>query len=376
MRSLALISSQAFSLINFRGPLIAELTKRGVHVYALAPDYNQSYMQQVQLLGAKPIKYSLSRAGLNPLKDISDALRLILLLRSLSPEVTLSYFIKPVIFGSVASWLAGVRGRYSIIEGLGYVYVDDPHRKSFKRSLLRRLTSCAYRIALRMNKRVFFLNGEDAAEFKRLRIVVPEQVVRLNGIGIDLDKYQFTNPVKSPVVFLFMARMLKDKGVYEFVEAARMVSTTRSKGTRFILLGGTDANPASVSKSELQTWAEEGIVEWLGNKDDVRPWIAQSSVFVLPSYYREGLPRSTQEAMAMGRPVITTDSVGCRETVEEGLNGFLVPVRDAPAIARAMIRFIEAPELIEKMGLESRKLAEQRFDVHRINGEIINALGL
>lgn len=375
MRSLALISSQAFSLVNFRGPLIAALAGRGVHVYALAPDYNAAYMHQVESLGAEPIPYSLSRAGLNPLKDISDAVRLMLLLHKLKPDISLSYFIKPVIFGSLASRVAGVKSCYSIIEGLGYVFVDDKGNKTFKASSLRKLVSCAYRAALRMNKNVFFLNDEDIAEFKRLRIVSPEQVIRLDGIGVDLNRFQFATPVKSPVVFLFMARMLKDKGVFEFVEAAKIVRATHPRGVRFLLLGGTDANPASVSEPTLKTLAEEGIVEWVGNKDDVRPWIAQSSVFVLPSY-REGLPRSTQEAMAMGRPVITTDSVGCRDTVEEGLNGFLVPVRDAPAIARAMMRFIETPELIEKMGFESRRLAEQRFDVHRINEKVMKALGI
>jgi len=169
--------------------------------------------------------------------------------------------------------------------------------------------------------------------------------------------------------------MLKEKGVYDFVEAARRVRK-RYPAARFVLVGGGDQNPGSVTEAELGAWVAEGLVEWPGQVDDVRPWLARASVFVLPSYYREGLPRGSQEALAMGLPVITTDWVGCRETVKDGVNGFLVPVRDSNALARAMIRFIESPGLIGRMGLEGRRIAEERFDAHVINRRIMEVLGL
>jgi glycosyltransferase involved in cell wall biosynthesis len=169
--------------------------------------------------------------------------------------------------------------------------------------------------------------------------------------------------------------MLKEKGIFDFVEAARLVRESYA-GARFLIVGGTDQNPESIKESQLHAWVAEGILAWTGHVNDVRPWLAKSSVFVLPSYYREGLPRGNQEAMAMGRPIITTDWVGCRETVKDGVNGFLVPIREPKAVAQAMIRFIEAPELIEKMGLEGRRMAEERFDVHTINKQIMEVLGL
>jgi glycosyltransferase involved in cell wall biosynthesis len=173
---------------------------------------------------------------------------------------------------------------------------------------------------------------------------------------------------------MLMARLLREKGIYEYVEAARAVRQQHPHA-RFLLLGGTDPNPGALTREEVAAWVAEGVVEWLGHVDNVRPWIASTSVYVLPSY-REGKPRSTQEAMAMSRPVITTDAPGCRDTVIEGVNGFLVPVRDSAALADAMMRFIDQPELIPRMGRESRRIAEERFDVHRINRVMLVEMGI
>ena len=175
----------------------------------------------------------------------------------------------------------------------------------------------------------------------------------------------------QPVTFLLAARLLREKGIVEYAEAARLVKARHSE-VRFVLLGGLDPNPGGLSQAEVQAWAAEGLLEWPGHVA-VKPWLTKTSVFVLPSY-REGVPRSTQEAMAMGRPVITTDAPGCRETVDEGVNGFLVPVRDVPALADAMLRFVQNPSLIESMGRESRRLAEMHFDVRKINAQLLKIL--
>ena len=237
------------------------------------------------------------------------------------------------------------------------------------------IVSILYRAAFRICDRVFFQNDEDAAHFIASGSLSPEKVVRVNGTGVDLARYALVPPVRKPVTFLLMARLLREKGICEYAAAARQVRA-RHPEARFVLLGGLDPNPGGLARDEVEVWVREGVLEWPGAVDDVRPWIAQASVYVLPSYYREGVPRSTQEAMAMGRPVITTDNVGCRETVVDGVNGFLVPVRDVDALVAAMEHFIAEPALIESMGRESRRLAEERFDIHRINAVMLEAMGI
>ncbi len=373
--SLALISSQAFSLVNFRGPLISALVARGTQVYALAPDFDEVLRKRVEALGAVPVDYSISRAGLNPLRDLVDLLVLARLLRRLRPEATLAYFIKPVIYGSLAAWMARVPNRYSLVTGLGFVFARDPQAHGIRRAMLRSVVGRLYGFALSRNRKVVFQNEDDIETLIGSGLVERRKVALVPGTGVDLSHYAVAPPVKHPPVFVMVARMLREKGVCEFVEAARKVKA-RCPEARFVLVGGTDPNPGSVTLAELQAWVSEGAVEWSGQVVDVRPWLRQASVFVLPSYYREGVPRGNQEAMAMGRPVITTDWIGCRDTVVDGINGFLVPVRDVVALDEAMQRFIDDPELIARMGSEGRRIAEARFDVHDLNGRLLAEIGL
>ena len=351
----AFITSQAFSVSNFRGPLIKDLVSRGIEVLAIAPDYDEETRASVNALGAVPIDCSFSRTGMNPFSDGLDTLRLAMLLRRLKPDLTLVYFIKPVIFGTLAAWLAGVPRRVAMIEGLGYVFTSSTSREPMRRKVLRSLVSRLYRFALARAEKIFFLNSDDIDQFVGADLVQESKVINLGGIGVDLAEWPFMEPVTQPVTFLLAARLLREKGIVEYVEAARLVKT-RHPEIRFVLLGGIDPNPGSLGQLEVKAWVAEGLVEWPGHVA-VKPWLAQTSVYVLPSYYREGVPRSTQEAMAMGRAVITTDSPGCRETVQEGVNGFLVPVRDVSALANAMLQFVETPGLIETMGLASRRMA-------------------
>jgi glycosyltransferase involved in cell wall biosynthesis len=368
----ALITSQAFSLSNFRGPLISVLVAKGIEVLAIAPDYDESTRASVRAFGAVPIDCSFSRTGINPIHDGLNTLRLALLLRHLRPDVTLCYFIKPVIFGTVAAWLASVPRRVAMIEGLGYVFTDSGKRQPLLRKLLRSLVSTLYRFALARAHKIIFLNSDDINEFVSAGLVQEAKVIKLGGIGVDLADWPLTKPFNQPITFLLVARLLREKGILEYVEAARLVKSHYPE-VRFVLLGGLDTNPGSLGQSEVQAWVTEGLLEWPGHVA-VKPWLVQASVFVLPSY-REGVPRSTQEAMAMGRAVITTNAPGCRETVDEGVNGILVPVRDVPALANAMLRFVETPALIATLGLESRRLAEERFDVCKINARLLTILG-
>ena len=371
MKILAIISSQAFSLINFRGSLIKELVDSNILVYALAPDYDDMLRKKIVQLGANPVDYSLIRTGMNPFRDLRDMFYLSILLYRLNPDVVLGYFIKPVVYGTLAAWISRVPRRIAMIEGLGYVFTPSGMTFSWRRKLLRSSVSLLYRIALTKAHRVIFLNRDDIAQFIGDGVVDKVKVAHLGGIGVDLNEWPFTTAFIKPITFLLAARLLREKGIMEYAEAARQVKALHPE-TRFVLLGALDENPGGLAEREVRAWVNAGLLEWPGHVA-VQPWLAKASVYVLPSY-REGLPRSTQEAMAMGRPVITTDVPGCRETVDDNVNGFVVPARNIDALVQAMLMFIKQPELILSMGLESRQIAENRFDVRKINAEILKIL--
>ena len=371
---LGLITSQAFSLHNFRASLIREWVARGIHVVALAPDYDAASRRAVAELGAEPVEFRMDRASIRPLHDARDLLALARLLRRLRLDATFAYFIKPVIYGTLAARFAGVGYRFAMIEGAGYVFSESGSVAPGSSRWLRRAVTLMYRTALRGADTVFFLNADDVELFLEQRMVAPGQAVLLGGIGVELDHFAPAPPVLTPVTFLLAARLLAHKGVYQFVEAARRIRG-QHPGVRFVLLGSPDLNPASVSERQLRDWHAEGVVEWQAHVSDVRPWLAQASVFVLPSWYREGVPRGIQEAMAMGRPVVTTDMPGCRDTVEQSVNGFLVPPRDTDALVSVLNRFISEPELVVEMGRASRERAEALFDVRRANRLLLRSMG-
>jgi glycosyltransferase involved in cell wall biosynthesis len=374
VRSVAIITSIAFSMANFRGPLIRRMVSKGITVYALAPDYDEQTRAAVRALGAAPVDISLERTGLHPARDLADMVRLAGTLRRLRPDLVFGYFIKPVIYGTLAARLAGIQRRYALVAGLGYVFTPDGSRDSAKRQILRSVASTLYRVAFRLCDRVFLQNSDDLEVLCSRGLLPRDKAVLISGSGVDLARFQPAQSIVSPVTFVLVARLLREKGIVEYVDAARRIKESESD-VRFLLLGDVDSNPGGLKREDVERWVAEGVIEWPGQVPDVRTWLAQSSVFVLPSY-REGKPRSTQEAMAMALPVITTDAPGCRDTVEEGINGFKVPVRDARALEAAMRRFIDAPELIAQMGQASRVLAERLFDVHRINDAMLDAMRL
>lgn len=371
MTKLVLITSHAPSLTNFRGPLIKALSDKGVKVFALAPNFDAASRASVENFGGIPVDCPISRTGMNPVLDALNFWRLSKIIKKINPDITLGYFIKPVIFGTLASWWAGVPKRFAMIEGLGYVFTPSNKRLSFKRRLLKRVVMWLYRIALNRANRVIFLNPDDMREFISNNLLKSSKSFILGGIGVDLEKWKKSPPTSSPITFLLIARLLREKGINEYASAARIVMH-RHPQARFLLLGGLDDNPGAITNADVLRWVDEGILEWYGHVP-VRPWLEQTSIYVLPSY-REGVPVSTQEAMAMGRPILTTDVPGCRETVLDGVNGFLVPPRNAEALAQKMLHFIEHPDLIAPMGQASRRLAEERFDVHKINQRLIEVL--
>lgn len=372
--TVAIIASIAYSLPNFRGPLIQDFIASGWRVLALAPDFDSRTRAATAALGAEPVDFSLERAGMHVLSDVTDAARLFVQLRRLKPDLVFSYFIKPVIYGSLAAWAARVPRRYALVAGLGYVFTANGTEHTLRRRLLRGAASILYWLGFKACHRVFFQNQDDIDQFVDAGLLSRDKVVRLAGSGVDLERLSAAAPVIAPITFLLMARLLREKGIVEYVEAARRIRADYPEA-RFVLLGGLDPNPGALAEADVVGWAAEGIIEWLGHRDDVAPILAACSVYVLPSY-REGMPRSTQEAMAMAKPIISTDVPGCRETVIEGLNGFLVPARDVDRLAIAMRKFVDNPSLIAPMGLESRRMAENLFDVRRINQTLLDAMEL
>ncbi|UNK38230.1 glycosyltransferase family 4 protein [Shinella sp. H4-D48] len=372
MTVITIVGNQAFSMINFRGTLIEALVAKGMTVYALVPELDEDSESAIRKLGAVPVAISLSRTGTNPLADLKSLISIVRCMIRLKPDLILAYAAKPVIYGIVAAWIAGVPKRFSMIEGLGYVFISNPRDGVFK-TAVRWLVKHLYRFSFKRSNRVFFLNDDDISDFVHMRLLSQSKPVKIGGIGVDLSQWRPAPPQLTPITFTMVARLLRDKGVIEFVEAARIIKS-ENPGVRFVLVGGRDKNPESVTETQLSDWVNAGLVEWTGHVP-VGPHLEHTSVFVLPSY-REGVPRSTQEAMAMGRAVITTDVPGCRETVIDGQNGFLIEPRDTNALAAAMHKFIQKPELIATMGRRSRELAEERFDATKVNETIIRVLEL
>ena len=370
-KTILVIASHPKSLILFRGPLIRELIGLGYKIIACAPGNDNSTSSKLNALGIRYCNIPLKRQGFNIFHDIQTIFHLVKLIQFEKPGIILGYTIKPVIYGSLAAHYAGVKNIYSIITGIGYTLYDETPKQKAIGLIVRKL----YRFALQYNKKVFFQNPDDLDYFWANKLIGPEEKsIIVNGSGVDLDHYKKCPPILSPITFLLISRLLKEKGIIEFAEAAKRLKM-KYPDTNYQLIGWIDDSPSAISASQVDRWEDEGTIEYLGFKEDVRPFIEKTSIYVLPSY-REGTPRTVLEAMAMGRPIITTDAPGCRETVEHGRNGFLIPIKNSEALAKAMEQFIRNSTLVEKMGKESRKIAEEKYDVYKINKVIMNAMDL
>ena len=373
---IALIGTVASSLYGFRADLIHDLLKKGHQVYAFTSEYTADDLKKIEQLGAFPVTYGLNRGGLNPLSDIVATYKLSKKIREIKPDLVFSYFSKPVIFGTIAAKLAKVPQIIGMLEGLGYTFTQQPEGLSKKTELIKKVQVLLYKFALPHLDKLIFLNPDDPKDLVDEYTINIKKVEVLGGIGLNLFEYKYSSEYPKEMNFIFIARLLAEKGIHDYTKAAKIVKN-KYPHTKFIVLGAIDKEAlGALTESELKNLIETNIIEYPGHVNNVSEWIENSSVFVLPSYYREGVPRSTQEAMAIGRAVITTDVPGCRETVENGVNGFLVPKWNPEALAEKMIYFIEYPEQIEKMGYESYKIAQEKFDAEKVNQRLMNILGL
>lgn len=373
-KTILMLAGFAGSLRVFRGPLIRELAARGHKIHAAAPELTRD-IETMAWLGEQGVichDISLSRTGLNPFSDLLLLRALTELMRGIRPDVFIGYTIKPVIWGILAARIAGVPSRVALITGLGYAFTGVARGK---RALIQKIARWLYAQALRRSTLVFFQNPDDLRDFRNFGLLhedVPAVVV--NGSGVDIAKFPFTPQPESAIQFLLIARLLGDKGIREYAAAAEKLNALYPE-TKFHLVGGHDTNPDAIQSAEIRAWCEAGHIVWHGVLADVRPAITAAHVYVLPSY-REGTPRSVLEAMAMGRPIITTDAPGCRETVVDGVNGFLVPVRNVQALIEAMQRFLDEPTLVFSMGHRSREIAVEKYDVHKVNAVMLKEMDL
>lgn len=369
-----LISNNPSMVINFRLDLIKDLQKQNIEVFVAAPTLSMDTPDCKRLINLGVVVHNipLSRSGLNPFKDLVLLFQLIRVMRSVRPHYVLGYTIKPVVWGSISAFFCKVPVCCSLITGLGYMFSEED--RSLKRKMLTNLAKTLYKIALKNNKHIFFQNPDDQRLFIESKILDRSALSTvLKGSGVNLSIFQPTNQPEE-AVFLMVSRLLADKGVREFLTASSIVKKEFPKAI-FKLVGPFDENPESISELTLKSWVDGGSVEYLGVLDDVRGALAGASVFVLPSY-REGTPRSTLEAMAMGRAIITTDAPGCRETVNNLVNGILVPVKSVEGLVEAMRTLILDPSLRVYMGHRSIERARKEFDVVKVNAIMLRKMGI
>lgn len=351
--------------------MIRHLLERKHEVVAIAPDGSPEVDRLLADWGVRRLPISLERTGTNFHSDLRVLIQLCRHMKTERPDVVLSYTIKPVVYGAIASRLIGVPHFAAMITGLGFTF-NSPTGP--RQRIVQGVARILYRIAMTYTNTLFFQNPDDEADFKRAGLLDPKHVIiRIAGSGINLERFPSMKLPDGPIGFLMIARLLADKGVREYLAAAAAARRVRPD-LQFHLVGPFDTNPSSVSQEEIAAAVTAGTVVYHGAVTDVRPHLANCHVNVLPSY-REGTPRSVLEAMATGRAIITTDAPGCRETIVEGENGLLVVPRDADSLARAFLRIAEFPrEEISRMAVASRRIAEERFDVNIVNERIAAAL--
>jgi glycosyltransferase involved in cell wall biosynthesis len=366
------VGGWAPSLVSFRGELLREVASRGHEVIAFAADGSPAIAAALAGMGVEFHGLPLERSGLNPVSDGRLLVGLARRLRSIRPDRFFAYNVKPVIYGGMGAAALRVSHRTALVTGLGYPFLDQHklHRRALK-VLVQRL----YRTGLAGYHSVVFQNPDDLADAEQLGLVpTGARVLMTNGSGVDLDRFATAPLPDGPPTFLYVGRLVRYKGIFDFVEAARLLRE-RVPAARCQVVGWLDPHPSSASPAEVERWQRDGTIEYLGETGDVRPFLRAASALVLPSY-REGTPRSVLEAMATGRAIVTTDVPGCRETVVPGVTGLLVPVRDPAALAEAMASLAGDRTRLAAMGERGRAFAEEKYDVRKVNAVMLEAMEL
>jgi len=368
-KKIILLSGSGDTVAWFRLDFLNEFLQKSYKVYVLAPGIRDDLKPELINMGIEFIEIKLERKGFSLLNLISSVIELIRLFKEIQPNIIFSYTHKAILSGSLAAKISGFSNTFSLVTGTGHIFDN----KTEKEKIIKFIGSLALRLALRFNKLVFFQNPDDQALFLKNNLVLSQKTKLVNGSGVNLDKFS-VSPLPLEPIFLCMARLIKSKGLKEFARAAKRVKNLHPKA-RFILYGYPDEHPDSIDENEIiSNWFNNFGVEYFGYSENPIDAIKECSVFVLLSY-KEGTPRVVLEAMAMGRPIITTDAPGCRETVKNAVNGFLVPKFDDLEAANAMTKLLSA-ELRNEMGKESRKFCESKFDVQDVNNTLLSDMGV
>ena len=358
-----LVSPKNRTVYNFRGDLIKEIITKGYEVIVTGPDMTD--IDKIEALGARFMEIPMNKTGTSVIGDIKYCRALTKLLKAEQPDATLGYTVKPCVYGAIAAKRAKVKSINSLVTGGGYTFTAT----SLKARVLGLIVRTLYRYGFSKADHVIFQNSDDLNEFTEKGLVNREKCSFVNGSGVNMKQFE-PAPFPETITFFMLSRLLKSKGVQEYLEAAKQVKQNHPE-VRFCLLGKYEtAMQDALDREYVESFIHDGIIERFEETSDVRPYYAMCSVYVLPSY-REGTPRTVLEAMAMGRPIITTDTQGCRETVKDGVNGFLVPVKDSKSVADKMNWYIENPERIARMGAASRDYCAEKFDVNKVNAEMM-----
>jgi glycosyltransferase involved in cell wall biosynthesis len=364
-----LIGALPSSLINFRGELIKTLVRLGNQVTVMASNATPSEIIDIEALNVRYLDYPVKRNGLSPKEDLKTLFTLYRIFEIEKPDIIFSYTVKPIIWGGLAARFSGVKNFYALVTGLGFAFQQG----SFLKNTLMKIIKALYRTSLKQSKGVIFQNKDNMQFFIENRLIGSHRCSLVSGSGVDLSHFSKAELTKE-FSFLLIARLLGDKGIREYVEAAAFVKATYPKAI-FNLVGPEDPSPDGISLNEVTSWHNDGVIYYHGGTDDVRPYIEKSNIFVLPSYH-EGMPRTVLEAMAMGRPILTTNVPGCKETVINGENGWLVEKANVEQLAEKMIWFIENQGEWQRMGGISHQMAKVKFDVHKVNQELLKIMGL
>lgn len=360
------VSTSAKLLIRFKLHLMLEFKKNNFEVIAVGNDLDDKWSKEFDKYSIKYIYLPLAKNGLNPFKDIAYYKQLRNLFEQEKPDIVFSYFAKPIVYGNIAAKKAKVNNIYSMICGLGSVCIG----KGLKMSIIRAVLFHQYRKALKVTKKIFFQNNDDLQYMVGKKLIKSkENCVVVNGSGVDLNEYTYMELPLTPT-FLFVGRLIKDKGILEFLSASEQLKK-EYENIKIIVVGPVDTNPTAISSEHLKYYVKNKIIDYYGELEDVKPAIKESAVLVLPSY-REGTPRSVLEAMAMGRIILTTNAPGCKETVRNGYNGFLVEPKNITQLYEKMKDIVINYENYKFMGMNSRKYAEEKFSVEEVDKKIIN----
>lgn len=366
---IVVLSSHTTSLFWFRMDMMKDFIKEGHTVIALGSEPENDWKKKFEEYQIDYRQLYVERNGINPIKDLKTFWSLYKFMKKERPEKVFAYQAKTVVYGSIAARINGISEVYPLIAGLGSIFRGN----GLKNRIVKSIMKAEYKIACNCSKKVFFQNHDDKDEFIQNGLIKEDKTIIINGSGVNLEKFKPT-PLPQNPAFLFIGRLIKDKGIMEYLESCKSIKEKYPQ-VRCLLVGPYDSNPSALKQEELNPYIDSGIIEYFGEQVDVRPYIAQCSTYILPSYH-EGTPKTVLEAMAMGRSIITSDAPGCRETVVDGLNGYLVKVKGIQELINKMEYLISNQETCKKMGKESAEIAKEKYDVKIINQSIMQTMRL